>query len=238
MHGSIRTQSLDSDHAEPPHSSWAKRAGIQAGGWPRDLEIGGFSESICSRTRETREHVLYVAAMTVKLARMAGIPECDILGVRNGALLHDIGKIGVPEEILLKPGSLTAAEWGMIRNHPSYAYDLLFPMSFLRPYLAIPFFHHEKWDGSGYPQGLKGEQIPLAARIFAVVDVWDALSSDQVFRKAWPQEKAMEFIQHQAGGHFDPLVVKLFMTVMADAGLKGSEGKRKRLPQQRINMEI
>jgi HD-GYP domain-containing protein (c-di-GMP phosphodiesterase class II) len=197
--------------AEKQISGQYHKLPVRLSDWPIDLELGGWSESICTRTRETKEHVLLVAAMTVKLARMAGIPECDLLAIRNGALLHDLGKIGIPEEILLKPHSLTPAEWETIRYHPRYAYDLLFPMSYSRPYLVIPFYHHEKWDGSGYPQGLKQDQIPLPARLFAVVDVWAVLSSDQVYRKAWQEEDVMEYIQRQAGTQFDPYAVELFL---------------------------
>lgn len=238
MDVNTHSKELVSDRLEQKKSSRDQRYGVEMSSWPRDLEIAGWSESICSRTRETKEHVLYVASMTVKLARLAGIPECDVLYVRNGALLHDIGKVGIPEEILLKPQELSPSEWNLIRNHPRYAYDLLFPLSYLRPYLTIPFHHHEKWDGSGYPQGLKGEQIPLAARLFAVVDVWDSLSSDQVFRRAWPHEKVMEFIQRQAGAHFDPMAVKLFLTVISDRKMKGCEGKRELSLKKRRNITL
>ncbi len=203
-----------------------RRPWIQMDGWPRDLEIGGWSESVCSRTGETREHVLYVAAMTVKMARKARIPECDILNVRNGALLHDIGKLGVPEEILLKPCRLSLVEWEIVCHHPRYAYEMLFPMSYLRPYIAIPYCHHEKWDGSGYPRGLKGDEIPLPARLFAVVDVWDALTSDRSYRKAWPQEKAIEYIQSRSGSHFDPMAVELFISVLSERMPKAFGGKK------------
>jgi putative nucleotidyltransferase with HDIG domain len=201
-----------------------RRDDFMMSGWPLDLEIGGWSESICARTNETREHVLYVAALTVKLARMAGIPECDIMAVRNGALLHDIGKIGIPAEILLKPASLTREEREVVHHHPTYGYDLLSPMSYLRPYAVIPYHHHERWDGSGYPQGLKGERIPLAARLFTVIDVWDSLSSDQVFRKAWPQDKVMDYIAQQSGKQFDPRAVDMFLSFMSDGQVSGSAG--------------
>ncbi len=201
--------------------------------WPRDLEIGGFSESVCERTGETREHVLAVAAMTVKLARRARIPECDLAAVRNGALLHDIGKMGVPQEVLFKPGRLTVQEWELLHQHPRFAYDLLFPMSFLRPYLAIPYSHHEKWDGSGYPQGLKGEQIPLPARLFAVADVWDALSSDRSFRKAWPQKKVMDYLGDQAGSQFDPAAVDLFFRIMSEQSSRETGGKPEIIQRKR-----
>ncbi|MEW6718352.1 MAG: HD-GYP domain-containing protein, partial [Chloroflexota bacterium] len=131
--------------------------------------------------------------------------------VRRGALLHDMGKLGIPDTILLKPGPLTEKEWEIMHQHPVYAYELLAPIPYLRPALDIPYCHHENWDGSGYPRKLKGEQIPLVARIFAVVDVWDALRSDRPYRKAWPEEKALAYIQEQAGKHFDPQVVEAFL---------------------------
>jgi HD-GYP domain-containing protein (c-di-GMP phosphodiesterase class II) len=126
-------------------------------------------------------------------------------------LLHDIGKVGVPDSIVLKPGPLTEDEWVIMRKHPQYAYDMLSPIAYLRLALNIPYCHHEKWDGTGYPRGLKGEQIPLAARLFAVVDVYDALTSDRPYRKAWTREKAISHIREQAGSHFDPEVVKVFL---------------------------
>ena len=131
--------------------------------------------------------------------------------MRRGALLHDIGKMAVPDDILLKPGPLTETEWVTMQKHPQYAYDLLAPIAFLRPALDIPYCHHEKWDGTGYPRGLRGESIPQAARIFAVVDVWDALCSDRPYRKAWNKDRVYEHIKSSAGTHFDPDVVALFM---------------------------
>ncbi|HET6261096.1 MAG TPA: HD domain-containing phosphohydrolase, partial [Chloroflexia bacterium] len=139
------------------------------------------------------------------------VGEAGVLQIQRGALLHDIGKMGIPDSILLKPGPLTDEEWEIMRRHPVYAYELLSPISFLRPALDIPYCHHEKWDGTGYPRGLMGEQIPLAARIFAVVDVHDALSSDRPYRAAWPPEKVREHIRMGAGTHFDPDVVDAFL---------------------------
>jgi HD-GYP domain-containing protein (c-di-GMP phosphodiesterase class II) len=149
--------------------------------------------------------------MTVKLARSFGLNEAELVDVRRGALLHDIGKMGVPDNILLKPGELTEQEWKQMRMHPVYAYDLLSHIAYLRQALNIPYYHHEKWDGTGYPRGLKGEAIPLTARIFAVVDVWDALISDRPYRAAWTKEQAREYIRTSAGTHFDPQVVAVFM---------------------------
>ena len=133
--------------------------------------------------------------------------------IRRGALLHDIGKLAVPESILKKAGPLTNEEWVIMRTHPVHAYDLLSTIVFLHQAIDIPYCHHERWDGSGYPQGLKKDQIPLAARIFAVVDVWDALTSKRPYREAWPEEKAREYIKSQAGLHFDPAIVKAFINL-------------------------
>ena len=187
-----------------------------------DWEIEGWLDSLDLRTRETREHILRVSEATVELAKMAGIPEHEIVSIRRGALLHDIGKIGIPDTILLKPDKLTDEEWEVIRKHPLYAYDLFYPVDYLRSSLSIPYSHHEKWDGTGYPQGLKGEQIPLPARLFAVVDVWDALSFDRVYRKAWPREKIMAYIKQQSGAQFDPGVVDLFFRAQLEPTTLGS----------------
>jgi len=176
----------------------------------RVLEMDGWLDALDVRTKETNEHITGVADATVALAKMAGIPESELVYIRYGALLHDIGKIGIPNTILLKSDTLTTQEWDVIRKHPLYAYDLFYPVEFLRSYLSIPYSHHEKWDGTGYPQGLKGEQIPLPARLFAVVDVWDTLSFDRVYRKAWSREKIIDYIQGQSGSHFDPQAVDLF----------------------------
>jgi len=134
-----------------------------------------------------------------------------LVHVRQGALLHDIGKMGIPDNILLKPSPLSEEEWMIMRLHPVYAFEMLSPITYLRQALDIPYCHHEKWDGTGYPRGLKGEQIPLAARIFAVVDVWDALRSDRPYRPAWSEDKVRKHIFSQAATHFDPKVVKLFL---------------------------
>jgi HD-GYP domain-containing protein (c-di-GMP phosphodiesterase class II) len=131
--------------------------------------------------------------------------------MRRGGLLHDIGKLGVPDNVLLKPGPLTEEEWIAMRMHPQFAHDWLIPIDYLRKSLEIPFCHHEKWDGSGYPRGLKGEAIPLASRIFAYADVWDALTSDRPYRPAWPAEKALEYIRANSGTHFDPELLDIFL---------------------------
>jgi HD-GYP domain-containing protein (c-di-GMP phosphodiesterase class II) len=145
-----------------------------------------------------------------------GIEGPELTHIRRGALLHDIGKLGVPDMILHKPGPLSDDEWTLMRQHPLYAYELLEPIRFLRPALAIPHSHHEWWDGSGYPCGLQGEQIPLAARIFAVVDVWDALRSDRPYRTAWSDEQVCAYLRQQAGIQFDPRVVEAFLAMHAE----------------------
>jgi HD-GYP domain-containing protein (c-di-GMP phosphodiesterase class II) len=154
--------------------------------------------------------------LTIKLAQAFGLPDEELLSIRRGALLHDIGKMGVPDNILLKPGELTEEEWVQMRSHPQYAYDLLKPITFLARALDIPYCHHEKWDGTGYPRGLKGEEIPLVARLFAVVDVWDAIRSDRPYRSAWSLENSREYIREQAGIHFDPKVVDVFLELIKE----------------------
>jgi putative nucleotidyltransferase with HDIG domain/PAS domain S-box-containing protein len=181
-----------------------------------DSTIEGWSHALDLRDEETEGHTLRVTEMTLKLARAAGITEEELVHVRRGALLHDIGKMGVPDHILLKPDKLTDEEWVAMRKHPTFAFELLSPIAYLRPALDIPYCHHEKWDGSGYPRGLKGEQIPLAARLFAIIDVWDALLSDRPYRQGWPKEKVIEHIKSLSGTHFDPKAVELFLKVMTE----------------------
>jgi len=179
-----------------------------------DATIVGWSRALDLRDKETEGHTLRVTEMTLNLARAFGLPEEQLLDIRWGALLHDIGKMGVPDNILLKPGALTEEEWILMRSHPQYAYDLLKPIAFLTQALDIPYCHHEKWDGTGYPRGLKGEDIPLVARLFAIVDMWDALRSDRPYRLAWPEEKVLEYIQSLSGTHFDPKVVEYFLEII------------------------
>ena len=178
-----------------------------------DENIRGWSHALDLRDKETEGHTLRVEQISGLLASRLGVSGDDLMYLRWGALLHDIGKMGIPDQILLKPGPLTDEEWRIMRTHPVKAYELLAPISFLKPALDIPHYHHEKWDGSGYPQALKGEQIPLAARIFAVADVWDALCSDRPYRPAWAQDKAIAYIREQAGSHFDPDIVEAFLKI-------------------------
>ena len=181
-----------------------------------DATIEGWSHALDLRDKETEGHTQRVTEMTVKLAGSFDQSEMDLVQIRWGALLHDIGKMGIPDEILHKPGPLTDEEWVKMKEHPKIAYELLYPIRYLRQSLDIPYCHHEKWDGSGYPRGLKGDQIPLVARIFAVVDVWDALTSDRPYRPAWTKEKTREHIRASSGTHFDPRVVEVFMQVTSD----------------------
>ncbi len=176
-----------------------------------DTTLEGWSRALDLRDRETEGHTRRVTDMTLLLARAMGMGESELLQIRRGALLHDIGKMGIPDAILLKPGPLTDQEWEIMRRHPIYAHALLSPIPFLQPALDIPYCHHEKWDGSGYPRGLKREEIPLPARIFAVIDVWDALRSDRPYRPAWPEEKVLQHIALLSGSHFDPAVVETFL---------------------------
>jgi putative nucleotidyltransferase with HDIG domain len=179
-----------------------------------DATIEGWSHALDLRDKETEGHSQRVTEMTMQLARSLGIGEAELVHVRRGALLHDIGKMGVSDSILLKPDKLTDEEWVLMRKHPQLAFNMLAPITYLKPALDIPYCHHEKWDGTGYPRGLKGEQIPLAARIFAVVDVYDALTSDRPYRKAWSNVKALEYIRELASKHFDPKVVESFLQVV------------------------
>lgn len=180
--------------------------------------IEGWSHALDLRDKETEGHTQRVTEATIKLARLMGITDSQIVHMRRGSLLHDIGKMGVPDDILLKPGPLTGDEWEIMQRHPQLAYDLLSPIPYLQPALDIPFCHHEKWDGTGYPRGLKGEQIPLAARIFAIADVWDALTSDRPYRQAWPHLKAIDYIHENSGMHFDPQIVGIFLNEIIKPG--------------------
>ena len=179
-----------------------------------DTTLAGWSKALDLRDKETEGHTQRVVETTIRLARAMRVIEAELTNVRRGALLHDIGKMGIPDEILHKPGPLSVEEWATMRQHPVHAREMLSPIAYLRPALEIPYYHHEKWDGSGYPNGLKGEQIPLAARIFTVVDVFDALTSDRPYRLAWPREKALDYIREQAGKYFDPAVVEMFLKIV------------------------
>ncbi len=176
-----------------------------------DATIEGWSSAMDLRDRETEGHTLRVTEMALKLARLMDVGNEKLVHMRRGGLLHDIGKLGVPDHVLLKSSPLTEEEQAIMRQHPQFAYNWLAPISYLRETVEIPYCHHEKWDGTGYPRGLAGEAIPITSRIFAVTDVWDALTNDRPYRKAWPADKVIEYIRTNSGLHFDPKVVEVFL---------------------------
>jgi putative nucleotidyltransferase with HDIG domain len=171
-------------------------------GWVRALDM---------RDKETEGHTQRVTVLTQRLARAMGVADEQMIHITRGALLHDIGKMAIPDRILLKPGALTDEERELIKQHPKYAYDMLRRIDFLLPAIDIPHYHHERWDGTGYPDGLIGENIPFPARIFPVVDVWDAMTSDRPYRNALPHDEVKERIRTDSGKHFDPQVVEVFL---------------------------
>jgi putative nucleotidyltransferase with HDIG domain len=181
-----------------------------------DKTIDGWSRALDLRDKETEDHTRRVTELTLRLAQQMDIPDEELIHIRRGATLHDIGKVAMPDDILFKPAPLTAEEWTIMRRHPQIAAEILQPISYLAPALPIPRFHHEKWDGSGYPDGLAGEAIPLAARLFAFADVYDALTSDRPYRCAWPQTDALEHIRKNSGIHFDPKIAPVFIQMMAE----------------------
>lgn len=185
-----------------------------------DRTIEGWVRALDLRDRETEGHTQRVTNMTEKLARALGYTDEEIVHIRRGALLHDMGKMGIPDEILQKAGPLTDDEWVIMRRHPEMAYRMLSKIQYLKEAITIPYHHHERWDGSGYPHNLKGEDIPLQARLFAVVDVWDALSSDRPYRKKMPQNEVIEYLQKEAGRLFDPQVVEKFISLLATDGIR------------------
>jgi PAS domain S-box-containing protein len=172
-------------------------------GWVRALDL---------RDRETEGHTQRVTELTLKVVRTLGFSDEELSHIRRGALLHDMGKMAIPDDILQKPGPLNEAEWEKMRQHPIYAYEMLSPIEYLRPALDIPFCHHERWDGSGYPRGLKGEEIPLSARLFAIVDVWDALCSDRPYRKKMPYAEVAAYLREHSGHLFEPRLVEVFLS--------------------------
>ncbi|MBI4926472.1 MAG: HD domain-containing protein, partial [Anaerolineae bacterium] len=178
-----------------------------------DKTIEGWARALELRDQETEGHTRRVAEWTMRLAQAYGITGSQLMQIRRGALLHDLGKIGVPDNILLKPGPLNDEEWEIMRQHPRLAYEMLNSIEFLRPALDIPYCHHEHWDGTGYPRGLKGEEIPVAARIFAVVDIWDALRHDRPYREAWSENKVVDYLKEQSGKLVDPNIVRIFLEI-------------------------
>jgi HD-GYP domain-containing protein (c-di-GMP phosphodiesterase class II) len=176
----------------------------------------GWAKAVELRDQDTEDHTLRVAKLTVHLSEYMGISGEELVNIRRGSMMHDIGKLGIPDGILLKADRLTPAEMDIMKLHTTHAYDMIYPIKHLRPALDIPFCHHERWDGTGYPRGLKGEEIPIAARIFAVVDVWDALRSNRPYRMEWSKEKVVEYLQHHSQTHFDPYVVQMFLKLIAE----------------------
>jgi HD-GYP domain-containing protein (c-di-GMP phosphodiesterase class II) len=181
-----------------------------------DTTLAGWGRALELRDKETQGHTDRVVELTLELARCMGIRGEELTNILRGTLLHDIGKMGIPDTILHKPGPLTEEEWAIMQQHPKYAFDLMNPIPYLRQALDIPYAHHERWDGSGYPRGLKGEEIPLAARIFAVVDVWDALSNNRVYRDAWPEDRVIAYLKSTAGIELDPKIVEKFLELLEE----------------------
>ncbi|MEP7135288.1 MAG: HD domain-containing phosphohydrolase [Chloroflexota bacterium] len=179
-----------------------------------DATIEGLTRALDLRDKETEEHTRRVADTAVRLAVHLGVGETDLIHIRRGAILHDIGKVAIPDRILLKPGPLAEDEWQVMRRHPGIAVDLLSSIAYLAQALEIPHWHHEKWDGTGYPDHLRGDAIPFAARLFALVDVYDALTSNRPYRTAWSKQETLQYIESQAGQHFDPVIVPKFLTYM------------------------
>lgn len=179
-----------------------------------DLTLEAWAKVMEYRDRETEGHSRRLVELGSRLAHALGLPEIEILQLQRGALLHDIGKLAIPDEILLKPGPLDDDELKIMHRHPVYAKQMLAGIPFLQPCVAVAYSHHERWDGQGYPQGLKGEEIPLSARLFAVIDTWDALNSERVYRGAWPVDQIKAYLQDNAGVRFDPHVVEVFLEMM------------------------
>lgn len=184
-----------------------------------DETIEGWSRALELRDKEMQGHAQRVVHFTIELAKRLGVPENELVNIRRGALLHDIGKIAIPDPILFKPGPLTEDEWIVMRKHPVHAYEMLSPITFMQGSLDIPFCHHEHWDGSGYPRGLHGEEIPLAARIFTIIDVWDALSSDRCYRPAWNADEIQVYIINQSGKLFDPNITPTFLQMLKEINI-------------------
>ena len=184
--------------------------------WEATLE--GWIRALDLRDGETQGHSRRVVDLSVRLAEELGVCGEQLVHVRRGALLHDVGKMALPDTVLLKAGELDEEEQALMRRHPEHAWEMLRGIDFLRPALDIPFCHHERWDGTGYPRGLKGEEIPLTARLFAVVDVWDALRYDRAYRAGWPAEQVKEHLRESSGTHFDPQVVPAFLRILERDG--------------------
>lgn len=195
-----------------------------------EATIKGWSHALDIRDHETEGHTKRVTEMAVELAQKLEIPSGDLIHIRRGAVLHDIGKIGIPDHILYKPGPLLEEEWDIMRQHPQYAFELLSSIQYLHPAKDIPFYHHERWNGSGYPLGLRGEGIPLPARLFAIVDVYDALISDRPYRHAWSKQATLKYIQEQRGILFDPNIVSVFVELIKEKECCGFQQTTRHIP--------
>ncbi len=181
-----------------------------------DTTLEGWGKALELRDHDTQKHTLNVTDLTMQLAGKMGMSKYELTNIYRGAVLHDIGKMGIPDNILRKPGPLTKEEWIIMRKHPELAYDMISSIPYLRPALDIPYCHHERWDGKGYPRQLKGEEIPIAARIFSVIDVWDALLSNRDYRKAWERRTVVDYLRNEAGTRLDPEVVELFLDMVGE----------------------
>jgi HD-GYP domain-containing protein (c-di-GMP phosphodiesterase class II) len=179
-----------------------------------DALVDGWALALELRDFEPKGHTKRVTEMTMEFAHIMGVNAADLIHVRRGAMLHDVGKMGIPDSVLLKTESLTDEEWKIMRLHPVIANEQLSCIELLRPALVIPYSHHEKWDGTGYPCGLAGEQIPFVARLFALADVWDSLRSDRPYRKGWPPDRVRQHIREQGGKHFDPKLADIFVKLL------------------------
>lgn len=214
----MEIQAASRDITERKHAEEALQIAHQNLREAYERTIEGWVHALDLRDREIEGHTQRVTELTVRAARALGFSEEELVHIRRGALLHDMGKMAIRDEILQKPGPLSDEEWEEMRKHPIYTYEMLSPISYLQPALDIPYCHHERWDGSGYPRGLKGEEIPLAARLFAIVDVWDALSSDRPYRKSSPREEVIAYLKKEAGRLFDPNLVELFLSFVNGSG--------------------
>ena len=210
----IEIQAASRDITERIHSQRALQTAHENLQEAYERTIEGWVRALDLRDRETEGHTQRVTELTLKFARALGFSDEDLVHIRRGALLHDMGKMAIPDDILQKPGPLSEKEWEEMRRHPSYAYEMLSRISYLRRALEIPYCHHERWDGSGYPQGLKGEAIPLVARLFAIVDVWDALSNERPYRKPLPRQEVCQYIYDNSGKLFDSKLVDVFLSVI------------------------
>ncbi len=210
----LEIQAASRDITERKKAEWALQDAHDHLRDAYEKTIEGWVRALDLRDRETEGHTQRVTELTLKVAATLGFSDEELSHIRRGALLHDMGKMAIPDEILQKPGPLNEVEWEKMRRHPIYAYEMLSPIAYLHRALEIPFYHHERWDGSGYPHGLQGEDIPLVARLFAIVDVWDALSADRPYRKKMPRAEVIAYINENSGKLFDPKLTNVFMSVI------------------------